>query len=176
MKTAYFVMGPESSGTRMLTKSLCAVGIYGDFKHKQRMDDLDFSKTPDKIVIRRSLPHGDAWPAIADLINLMKQAEYRIIIPILILRDKDATVKSQLRHAHAKTVPESKANIQFSIDHMMRQLAEVGLWPIVVPYEPFVKYEKVREAFFRHLGLPIPIMAFYDANEKYTSETIDKPE
>lgn len=170
MKIAYFVMGPESSGTRMLTKAFCTLGIYGDFKHKQRMDDLDFSKTPDKIVIRRSLPHGDAWPAIADLIKIMKQAGYGVIVPLLIYRDKDATVKSQLRHQHAKAIPEAKANIQFSIDHTLRELAEVNLWPIVVPYEPFVKYEQVREAFFRQLGLPVPIMVFYDANEKYVSE------
>ena len=170
MKIAYFVIGPESSGTRMLTKAFCTLGIYGDFKHKQRMDDLDFSKTPDRIVIRRSLPHGDAWPAIADLVNLMKQAGYNIIVPLLIVRDKDATIKSQLRHAHAKAVPEARANIQFSIDHTMRELANVGLWPVVVTYEPFVKYDKVREAFFRSLGLPTPIMAFYDGNEKYTAE------
>jgi len=163
-------MGPESSGTRMLTKAFCSLGIYGDYKHKQRMDDLDFSKTPDKIIVRRSLPHGDVWPAIADLIKLMKQAGYEIIVPLLILRDKDATIKSQLRHQHAATVPESRANIQFSIDYMLKQLSEVGLYPRVIVYEPFVKHEKVRDAFFTSLGLAVPIMSFFDANEKYNND------
>jgi hypothetical protein len=167
MKTAYFVLGPESSGTRMLTKAFCTLGIYGDFRHKQRMDDLNFAQTPDKIIFRRSLPHGENWPAIADTINLMKQAGYQVIVPILILRDKDATVKSQIRHAHAKAMPEAKANIAFAIDHAYRELAVVGMNPIVVCYETFVKYDLVRKAFFRSLGLPEPTMAFYDANEKY---------
>jgi hypothetical protein len=167
MKVAYFVMGPESSGTRMLTKAFCTLGIYGDYKHKQRTDDLDFSKTPDRIVIRRSLPHGLVWPAIADLVNLMRQAGYGVIHPLLILRDKDSTIKSQLRHTHAKNVSEAKANIQFSVDFAVLELGKVGLYPTVVTYEPFVRHEKVREAFFRQLGLPVPIMSFFDANEKY---------
>ena len=170
MKIAYFVMGPESSGTRMLTKAFCTLGIYGDYKHKQRMDNNDFSNTPDKIIIRRSLPHGKVWPAIADLIKLLKQAAYNIIIPLVILRDKDATVKSQLRHTHAKTFPQAKEKVQFSIDHMLKELANVGLWPTIILYEPFVKHEKVREAFFNNLGLPVPTMVFYDANEKYSAE------
>jgi hypothetical protein len=170
LKTAYFIIGPESSGTRMLTKAFCTLGIYGDHKHKQRLDDLDFSKTPDQIVIRRSLPHGIAWPAIADTINLMKQAGYHVIVPVMILRDKDATVKSQIRHAHTKTGQEAKANIQFAIDFAYRELANVGLSPFIISYEPFVKYDGVRKAFFKQLGLAEPVMVFYDANEKYQSE------
>jgi hypothetical protein len=170
MKIAYFVMGPESSGTRMLTKAFCTLGIYGDYKHKQRMDDLDFSKTPDQIVIRRSLPHGEAWPAIADTINVLKQAGYFVTVPVLIVRDKESTIKSQIRHAHAKAAPESKANIAYAVDHAYRELAAVNLSPFVIQYEPFVKYEQVRRAFFKQLGLPEPVMAFYDANEKYQAD------
>ena len=167
MKTAYFILGPESSGTRMITKAFVTLGIYGDFRHKQRMDDLDFSKTPDKIVLRRSLPHGEDWPSIADTINLMKQAGYMIVTPILILRDKDMTVKSQIRHSHAKNTAESRANIEYAIDHAHRELGSIGLVPLMINYEPFVKYDTVRKNFFKHLGLPEPTMAFFDANEKY---------
>jgi hypothetical protein len=167
MKIAYFIIGPESSGTRMITKAFVTLGIYGDFRHKQRMDDLDFSKTPDKIVLRRSVPHGDDWPAIADTINLMKQAGYSIIVPIVILRDKDITSKSQIRHSHAGNIAEAKANISFAIDHIHRELSSVGLSPNIISYEPFVKYDAVRKNFFRSMGLPEPTMAFFDANEKY---------
>lgn len=167
MKTAFFILGPESSGTRMLTKAFCTVGVYGDFKHKQRMDDLDFSKTPEKIVLRRSLPHGDQWPLISETIASMKQAGYGVVVPIIILRDKEATANSQLRHAHAKTVPEANGSIQFAVDFAYKELSQAGLYPIVVCYEPFVKHEGVRKAFFRSVGLPEPVMAFYDANEKY---------
>lgn len=167
MKTAFFVMGPESSGTRMLTKAFCTLGIYGDYKHKQRMDDFDFSETPNKIVFRRSLPHGDRWPDVAGIVNRMRQAGYKSIVPILIVRDKDMTVNSQIRHEHAEKDPESRGNIEFSIDHSYKTLAEVGLSPVVIHYEPFVKYESVRKMFFQSLGLREPTMAFYDANDQY---------
>jgi len=167
MKTAYFVLGPESSGTKMLTKAFCVLGIYGDFKHRQRMDDLDFSKTPDQIVLRRSLPHGENWPAIADTIGLMKQAGYHNINVILIYRDKDCTVESQMRHSHASTDEEGRAHIEFALDYTHKQLASVNIIPFVVSYEPFVKYETVRKLFFNYYGLPEPLMAFHDANEKY---------
>jgi len=167
MKTAFFVVGPESSGTRMLTKAFCALGIYGDFRHKQRMDDLNFSITPEKIVLRRSLPHGDSWPPLADIVSEMRQAGYLAIIPLLIVRDKDATVKSQISHAHAKEDAEAKANIQYAIDYAYQEFASIGLTPLVICYEPFVKHQSVRKAFFRQLGLTEPIMNFYDGNEKY---------
>jgi hypothetical protein len=53
---------------------------------------------------------------------------------------------------------------------MFKQLSEVGLYPKIVAYEPFVKHEKVREAFYSSLGLSVPVMSFYDANEKYNNE------
>ena len=168
MKTAYFILGPESSGTRMITKAFCSLpGMYGDYKHRQRMDNNDFSETPNQIVLRKSLPHGDAWPAIADIITLMKLSGYKIIVPILILRDKDATVNSQLRHVHEKEDEKSRNNISFSIDHTYKELMKVNLVPVVICYEPFVKYEEVRKLFFDSLGLPNPVMDFYNANEQY---------
>lgn len=170
MKTAYFIVGPESSGTRMITKAFCSIGIHGDYKHKQRMDNLDFSETPKQIVLRRSLPHGDAWPAIADTITLMKQAGYKNIVPILILRDKDATVQSQIRHVHEKKDDNSRLNISFSIEHTYKELSKVGLVPTVICYEPFVKYEEVRKCFFNSLGLTNPVMDFYNANEQYEAK------
>lgn len=167
MKTAYFVLGPESSGTKMLAKAFCTIGIYGDFKHKQRMDNLDFSKTPDRIMLRRSMPHGDNWPAIADTIGLMKEAGYHNINVILIYRDKDCTVKSQIRHSHASEDPEARTNIEFAIDYAYKQLSSIGILPYIICYEPFVKYEEVRKTFFNFFGLPVPLMAFHDANQKY---------
>ncbi len=166
MKQAYFIIGPESSGTRMITKAFVTAGCYGDFKHKQRLDNLKFNDTPDRIVIRRSLPHGTKWPAIADLITLMNRSGYQVT-PILILRDKDATAASQLRHAHERDGTEAKTNIAFSIDYTYKELIKVSTLPLVICYEPFVRYPEVREMFFKSLDLPMPKMEFFDANEKY---------
>ncbi len=171
MKQAYFILGPESSGTRMITKAFISSGCYGDFKHKQRLDDLNFKATPDKIVFRRSLPHGTKWPAIADTITLMRRSGYQVR-PILILRDKDATAASQLRHAHERDGEEAKTNIAFSVDYTYKELTKVKMVPLVICYEPFVRYPEVRELFFKRLGLPVPQMEFFDANEKYQGQEV----
>jgi hypothetical protein len=166
MKIAYFVMGPESSGTRMMTQAFISVGAYGDGGHWQKLDK-GFIGAPDKIVFRRSLPHGKNWTQIHKFINRMKQAEYQIINPILIVRDKEVTAKSQIKNKHVKTIEQGYENITKAIDHVYRELALVGMTPTVIHYEPFVNRPGVRRHFFRSLGLENPKMDFYNANDKY---------
>lgn len=62
MKQAYLVIGPEASGTKLLTACLIAMGAYGDAGNDQRLDE---DMTPGHtithggpIVLRRSVPHG----------------------------------------------------------------------------------------------------------------------
>jgi hypothetical protein len=162
MKTAYFVMGPESSGTRMLTEAFIKAGCYGDSSIDQRMDDMNFSE--DLIVFRRSLPHGGIWPNIPYIIS--KMAGYTIR-PIMILRDKAYTIKSQIKNQHVATEIEAIDNIRFGIEYAYRNLAAEGLSLTVVLYETFVKYPEVRGLFFKSFGLVSPSMEFHDGNLQY---------
>lgn len=164
MKVAYFVMGPESSGTRMLTEAFIKSGCYGDSTIDQRMDDMNFSES--LIVFRRSLPHGGIWPNISYIVDTMKQAGYRIH-PIMILRDKSYTIKSQVKNQHVANEIEAADNIRFAVEYAYRNLAALGLNPAVVLYEIFVKYPEVREMLFRSLGLMPPLMEFHDGNLQY---------
>ena len=53
----FLVIGPESSGTRMLAQAFISSGCFGDAGHSQRLDrDISVGKTPK--VLRSSLPHG----------------------------------------------------------------------------------------------------------------------
>lgn len=169
MKTAYFVMGPESSGTRMLTQAFISLGIYGDGGHNQRLDK-GFTDAPDRIVFRRSLPHGKTWTRIHNFINRMKRAGYQSIVPILIVRDKETTALSQIKNKHVKSVEQSYTHIARAIDHIYHELALVSLTPHVIHYEPFVNRANVRRHFFNSLELPNPVMNFYDANSKYKKD------
>lgn len=53
------VIGPEHSGTRYMTEVLVKAGAYGDYTHKQRMDDRKIPTDKEIVVLRRSVPHGN---------------------------------------------------------------------------------------------------------------------
>jgi len=148
----------------MLTEAFIKSGCYGDCGIDQKMDDMNFSES--LIVFRRSLPHGGIWPNLRYIIEKMKNAGYRIH-PIMILRDKFYTVKSQVKNQHVANEIEAKDNIRFAIEYAYRNLAAVGLTPTVVLYEIFVKYPEVRELIFKSFGLMPPIMEFHDGNLQY---------
>lgn len=174
MKTAFFVLGPESSGTRMMTQAFISVGIYGDGGHGQRLDKAlknnDFSKVPDLIVLRRSIPHGMDWVKIGEIVKKMESFEYDVI-PIFIVREREATAKSQVKRNHAYNLKAAHEHITRAINHIWRALAFVNKTPFIIHYEPFVKFQKVRKAFFAQFGLDPPKMKFYNANEQYQKGT-----
>lgn len=77
MKRLFFVVGPESSGNRLVTRILCNSGCFGDFDHYQRLDEFINDKQSLKeiigdsetIVFRRSVPHGGVFPNIKLIIK-----------------------------------------------------------------------------------------------------------
>jgi hypothetical protein len=165
-RTCYFVMGPESSGTRMMGKAFVQLGIYGDSDHKQRLDDLDFVDRPDRIAFRRSFPHGPEWPDVAGLVATMRAAGYRVV-PVVTLRQREYCAESQVRIGHSKNMAAARAKIDRAVEHIWTGLARAGLVPVVVAYEPFVRSPEVRRVFFQSLGLDVPTMEWRDGNRKY---------
>ena len=173
MKKAFFVIGPESSGTRMMTRAFMKCGAYGSGGHLQKLDAEGFKGGHELIVFRRSVPHGKFMPNLSRLIGRMKKNEYEII-PIVILRDKDACALSQVKNKHAKNLEESRSSIEDAVNHIYTELSSVGLHPVIIHYEPFVKNPAVRQSFFTSLGLGVPDMEFYDGNEQYKEEKKEK--
>src|SRR5580658_69529 len=106
---AFLVVGPESSGTRMVTGALIKAGAYGQSGHAQEMDNLDFSGRPDLIVLRRSVPHGNVWPDLAQIVRRMNEAGYAVS-SIVTLRDKDFCVQSQLRMARQNRAEQGNSD------------------------------------------------------------------
>jgi hypothetical protein len=155
----------------MMTEAFVRLGFFGDAGHDQSLDNLDFSETPERIVLRRSLPHNNIWPPIQDICRALRQAGYRNIIPVLIVRDKEITIQSQCspKNGHVATEQAARARIEYAIPYAYAELAAVDLTPVVVHYEPFIKYPGVRRLFFQNLGLGEPDMTFRDANRKYRS-------
>ncbi len=87
MKKAFLVLGPESSGTRFITKLLINAGCFGDSDHDQRLDiledrerineeELPHDDTP--IVWRRSYPHRGIFADIGNPIRQLRQIGYDV--------------------------------------------------------------------------------------------------
>jgi hypothetical protein len=173
---AFLVVGPESSGTRMLTDALIKAGAFGHSGHVQEMDNLDFSGRPDLIVLRRSVPHGDQWPDLGEIIRSMTKAGYTVS-PIVTYRDKDFCVQSQLRVARQVAAEQGRPNLvkeatlrafyYLAHRHIFQHVAAAGVLPVVCDYAAFVNDVNFRALFFEQLGLPCPELELFDANLKY---------
>ena len=168
MKRAFFIIGPESSGTRMLAQVLIAAGCAGDGSHKQAMDDWDFAQYQrDIIVYRQSIPHAGNMPEIALIIASM-QAQGFEVTPIVILRDHDFNCQSQVRRGHTATIELADERINEAHTHIFKELTKMVKLYVTVIYGDFVTVEAVRRSFFEYVNLPYPEeFEFYDGNAKY---------
>ena len=163
---AFLVVGPECSGTRMLTDALIRAGAFGQPSHEQEMDNLDFRGRPDLIVLRRSVPHGNTWPDLPRIIRAMTAAGYHVS-PIVTFRDKDFCVKSQLRMSPEATDSESRARYYWAYRIIFEYLAACEVVPLVCHYATFVNDPQFRAFFFKQLGLPCPELEVFDADLQY---------
>jgi hypothetical protein len=161
------VLGPESSGTRMLTEFLMRAGCCGDCTHTQLIDHSDFRELPRQFVLRRSLPHGEGWPDIQGLTEQIISAGYAVEY-LVILRDKDYCVASQIRSMHEEDERQCRYNILHALEIIFEAADALSILPEVVLYEPFVRYESVRRGLVGRLRLNYPEgMVFVSGNDKY---------
>lgn len=166
MRRAFFIIGPESSGTRMLTESFVKLGAYGGNGHFQELDTMAFFDKPDFLVFRRSVPHAGDYPPIVDICRLMLGAGYEVI-PVVIDRKNKYLALSQVKRGHADTGQDARRNIFTARLHINDQLKDLGIAPVRVKYVKFVTNAGVRKRFFRRFNLSEPAMSYYNANEAY---------
>lgn len=168
-KTAVFVFGPESSGTRMTTRFLIKAGFWGDGDHGQRLDNLNFFDRPDRIVFRRSVPHGGQWPLIVDLTRRMERASYKVL-PVFTWRDPPFMAASQVRAGHTQDKTNALTRIERAVYDIHDACEELGTAPYVITYEAFVRDANERALLCNYVGALPPTFEVYDANKKYTAE------
>ena len=167
MKIAYLVVGPESSGTKMITKALTlATGGMGDDTHFQRLDAMDLRGAPDTIVFRRSIPHAGAWVDISEIIKKLEVHGYHVQV-ITIDRDTEYMAKSQVKNWHAESEKMAVQKINYARGHIEKHIS--GRTPARLQYEYFVTDPSYRKLFFDGLDLIEPDMEYYDGNAKYAN-------
>lgn len=168
MPRAFFVIGCESSGTRMLAEAFVRVGCWGDHGNIQRLDSLHFNIIPPDtdIVFRRSVPHAKKWPPLFGIYNMLKAHGFEVV-PIVIQRNDSYTEQSQVARGHVSSLEVAKAQIKQAREYIIAQMKKLGIRPRKVPYQRFVTKKSVRKKFFSRYGLSVPDMEFYNANLKY---------
>lgn len=165
------VVGPESSGTRLLTHCFIAAGCDGDDTHEQRFDDA-LPPPARPIVWRRSVPYWGSWPDIRGRLLELAKAGYAPRA-VVITRDWHATARSQVRAGHARDAELAEARMRRAMRHIHQHLASANVLYCWVSYEGLVQRPLQTLAWLmsRH-GLPVPDVDIYDANAKYYEEKV----
>lgn len=164
VKRAFYVIGPESSGTRMMAKAFIRAGVFGDASHLQALDDMDFDRMPNDIMYRNSVPHGGWMLPIDEITDKMVSCGYKVI-HIIIDREDRYLELSQVKRGHQIDIESAKENIAKAREHIAEQM--VGVQPALVQYGNFVSSAEVRRKFFEAYSLPEPDMYFFNANDTY---------
>lgn len=169
VKRAYLVLGPESSGTRLMTRLLIAAGCYGDSDHFQRLDSAVEAGEP-LLVWRRSIPHGGTWPDLERMVEIVDALGYGVTA-VVMSRDWHSMAISQEQAPHAESAGAALQQIQIAYRYIFASL------PDTLPFE-IVNYESIVmrprgtiKYLFVRLGLPVPELPYiYDANGRYYQE------
>ena len=107
-KRAVLVVGPESSGTRLITNILVRAGHVGSAEHGQRLDwSTPTGQTP--IVWRRSLPHMKVWPDLGEMMRYLRMLDY--VIRVVTVDRNDGPMEIAQARDHVKNRAGARGNI-----------------------------------------------------------------
>jgi len=167
MAHAYLVVGPESSGTRLMTRIIMACGVKGDDGHRQRWDDLNFPPARQDIVFRRSIPHGGIIPDIPTIVNKMEGRGYTVMMVVMV-RDPYVMAKSQIRNRHVNDLVEAYANIANAYRLIANYVGTGRVPSFFVPLEALVLHHQAARYITSLLGLHLrERVDIYDPNAPY---------
>ena len=134
---AYLVLGPESSGTRMMTRLLMAAGCQGDGGHEQHWDDA-LPEDVSPIVWRRSLPHGGEWPSLDLMTHRLREHGYTVYA-VVMARDWTAVAQSQMEH-WGHSWETALDNLQTAYPYIFASLLKFQVPYVMVSYENLVQH------------------------------------
>lgn len=168
MRRAFLVLGPESSGTRLLTRILVEAGCSGSNDHYQWWDDHSFGDE-ELVVWRRSFPHAATWPDLSDLLNQLVAAGFERVVGLVTVRDHWAMACSQVLNRPVMNVKAAEAHIEEAYTRIFAGLLKTGIPYRVLTYENLVaRPVQIQRWLYQELDLPrIPDVEVFDGNDKH---------
>lgn len=166
MKRAFFIVGPESSGTRFVNRSFISAGCIHKYAWQFNENDgkHNFNGGPD-IVFHRSIPHQNVIPDLKMLRLAMENCGFNVI-PLLVIRDWNCTVRSQLYREIAKDKDDAEKRIRKAITHVTKELTDF----MIITYEAFCLTKFRNWLIMDKFGLDKPTEIVYFQNPKYYDE------
>lgn len=165
-KRAFLVLGPESSGTRLMTRLLVAAGCFGDGGHEQRLDKAILDHP--LIAWRRSVPHRKQWPDVGGMIQQLQTHDYDVTV-LVMSRDWHAMSLSQVAAPHVADVAAAHEHIQRAYCAIFDALCTTQTPFEVVNYEALTQRPQETVAtLMQRLGLSVQQeVRVYDGNARY---------
>lgn len=173
MRRAFIVVGPESSGTKLLTRILIGMGCWGDDGDAQRLDKGFPSEGIDCIVWRRSFPCLKQWPILSKIFRNLLNTGFDKVTCFVTSRDWTAMASSQVKRGHVATIKQAEINIQRAYLDIFRAL---DMWcgnPFeIVNYEalvarPYEFCQALAQAHELEMTTASGEMAIHDGNRKH---------
>ena len=154
----FLVTGPQSSGTRMMTRALILSGCV-EIGHETELP----VKGDSPAVMHRSIPHAGKWPNWHHKVLTLNRDGYKIY-PIIMTRDWNAMCLSQIKRSFVGNKQEAEEYIRSAY-----QLATQSLpMYVMVSYESFCLNEEFRRwLFVERLGLSESPIDIWYANDQY---------
>lgn len=152
-KHAILVLGPESSGCRLVARLLTQAGYVGDGAHHQRWDSGLPSNEP-QIVWLRSVPHAKEWPNIQELAEQLRSVGYTVSA-VVTTRHWPAMIPSQVASGHVPDAATARANLMRAYPHIFVGLQAADVPFVVSTYEALLMPNGVAE-LYQLLGLLPP--------------------
>lgn len=150
MKQCFLVVGPESSGNRLLAGILIRAGCIGDASTEQVWDRiLPENKTP--AVVIRSFPHGDIWPDLTEIHGQLVRNGY-IVTTLITVRNPIAAFRSQMKAGHVANIASARNSIEEAYRRIFRSVRSPFY---LVPYSALTgEPDGFLTAFLEEIGLP----------------------
>ena len=155
---AFIVTGPQSSGTRMMTRALILSGCF----EIADVDELPV-ESGSPVVIHRSIPHAGRWPNWWGKVLEFNRADYEVQ-PIIMSRDWNALCLSQIKRAFVGSREEAEENIRKAYQSATQSLPMY----VMISYESFCLSPDFRRWLFtERFGLPKTPIDIWYANDQY---------
>lgn len=154
VKRAYVVVGPESSGNKLLTALLIRAGCVGDPRDDgPGMWSIIEPATEQRVALTYSFPHGQEWPDLRNVYWRLQNKGYLTWF-LVAARDPWCVFQSQ-EQRRLKPMPVAMANYQRSYREIFTQLHAIDAPYLMVPYEAITSEpEKSVQRLLELLSLP----------------------
>lgn len=138
MKQAFVVVGPESSGNKLMGALLVRAGCVGDITDEGRGNlwSVVEPATEERVVMVYSYPSGYEWPDLRNVYWRLQNKGYLTWV-LVMARDHYCTVRSQ-QERRLKPAPIAEANYQRAYREIFTQIHAADIPFLVVPYESLV--------------------------------------